>query len=101
MKASERIKLLNQVLWDYNISVKDIDAVLTGKKESAGHYNREIIFRKLLESYSWFTILQLIPPYDIKFLLTNQVINKLRSPSLRNNYEFVRERLHQIIPSSG
>lgn len=101
MKASERIKLLNQVLWDYNISAKDIDAVLMGRKERAGHYNREQIFRKLLESYSWFTILQLIPPHDIKFLLTNQVINKLRSPSLRNKYEFVRERLHQIIPTSG
>lgn len=101
MKASERIKLLNQVLWDYNISAKDIDAVLTGRKESAGHYNREKIFRKLLESYSWFTILQLIPPHDVKLLLTNQVINKLRSQSLRNKYEFVRERLHQIIPTSG
>jgi len=101
MNASERYKLLNQILWDYNVPIKDIEAVLLGEKERIGHYNREIIFQKLLESYSWFTIVQMLPPDYIKILLSNRVISKLRSSSLRHKYEFVHKRLHQIIPSSG
>jgi hypothetical protein len=101
METAERIKILNQILWDYTISVEDIDAVLRGDLKQAGHYNQEMIFLKILESYSWFTILQLFNPNQIKYLLTNQVINKLRSPSLRRKYEFVQKRLQQIIPVTG
>ena len=99
METAERNVLLKQILWDYNISAKDIDAVLRGEKETAGHYNRDMLFQKIIESYSWFTIIQLFTPNDVKFLLNNQVINKLRSPSLRQKYEFVQKRLQQIIPT--
>jgi hypothetical protein len=101
MKVSEKKVLLDQILWDYNIPINDIDAVLQGRKDRAGHYSQEIIFQKLLESYSWFTIIQLLPPDSIRNLLTSEVINKLRSPSLRHQYEFVRKRLQQIIPPPG
>ncbi|HSO88114.1 MAG TPA: hypothetical protein VLQ91_16300 [Draconibacterium sp.] len=101
MEPAERNTLLNQILWDYNISAEDIDAVLHGEKKQAGHYNQEMIFLKILESYSWFTILQLFSPNQIKYLLTSQVISKLRSPSLRLKYEFVQKRLQQIIPLAG
>ena len=101
MNASERNKLLDQILWDYNVVPEDVDAVLMGEKNEVGHYNQEIIFQKLLESYSWFTIVQILPPDQIKKLLSNRVINKLRSPSLRQKYEFVQRRLQEVIPSSG
>jgi hypothetical protein len=101
MNQSDRHKLLNQILWDYDISVEDIDAVLKGKKMYAAHYTREMLFQKMIESYPWFTILQLFTPNEIQFLLTNQAIGKLRSPSLRRKYEFVQKRLHEIIPVAG
>ncbi len=101
METVNRNTLLKQILWDYNISAEDIEAVLRGDMKRAGHYNQEMIFLKILESYSWFTILQLFSPIQIKYLLTNQVIKKLRSPSLRLKYEFVQQRLQQLIPIAG
>lgn len=101
METKEKNKLLNQILWDYNIPIEDIEAVLKGKKKLAGHYTREMLFQRMLESYSWFTIIQLFTPIEIQYLLTNQAISKLRSPSLRQKYEFVQKRLHQIIPVAG
>jgi hypothetical protein len=101
MNQGERQKLLNQILWDYEIPIEDIDAVLMGKKKFAGHYTREMLFQKMIESYSWFTILQLFTPNEIQFLLTSQAIGKLRSPSLRKKYEFVKKRLHEIILVAG
>ena len=101
MEISEKNKLLKQILWDYDIPAEDIESVLRGEKITAGHYTREILFQKMIESYSWFTIIQLFTPEEIQNLLTSQVISKLRSPSLRKKYEFVRKRLHEIIPASG
>lgn len=101
MQQTERNTLLKQILWDYKISVEDIDAVLTGKKKLAGHYTQDMIFQKIIESYPWFTILQLFTPDEVRNLLTSKVISKLRSPSLRQKYEFIKKRLHQTLPSAG
>ena len=101
METTEKKKLLNQILWDYNIPTEDIEAVLKGERKRAGHFTREMLFQRILESYSWFTIIQLFTPIEIQYLLTSQVISKLRSPSLRQKYEFVQKRLHQIIPVAG
>lgn len=100
METIEKNKLLSQILWDYDISIQDIEAVIKGEKKLAGHYTREMLFQKMLESYSWFTIIQLLTPVEIQYLLTNQAISKLRSPSLRQKYEFVQKRLSQIIPAT-
>lgn len=101
MEAAERLTLLKNILWDYSISAEDIEAVLRGEIKQAGHYNQEMIFLKILESYSWFTVLQLFSPGQVKYLLTTQVVKKLRSPSLRLKYEYVRQRLQQVVPTSG
>lgn len=97
----QRETLLRQITWDYNIPVKDIDAVLRGRIDSAGHLTRSDIFRRILESYPWFTVLEIFTPGEIKILLNKDVIEKLRSPSLRKKYEFISRRLQEVIPSAG
>lgn len=101
MNSEERKKIYSQLCWDYNIAPEDIEAVLSGEKERAGHFNRERLFIRLLETYPWFTIIQLLDIEEIKKLLTENVINSLRSPALRKKYEFVRQRLQEVIQSSG
>ena len=101
MDSAEKKKLFNQIMWDYNISPEDVESVFAGTKTHAGHYTRETLFLKLLESYSWFTIVQLLSMDEIQALLTSSTINKLKSKSLRKKYEFVQKRLHEIIPTAG
>jgi hypothetical protein len=78
--------------------VEDVEALLSGKKEKAGHYSWETLFKKMLESYSWYTILQILTPDEINSLLTDDTINGLRTASLKKEYEFVKKRLQEIIP---
>ncbi|MFH0841470.1 MAG: hypothetical protein V1903_02495 [Bacteroidota bacterium] len=97
----QRESLLRQIIWDYNIPVEDIDAVLRGRMETAGHLTRSDIFRRILESYPWFTVLEIFTPEEIKALLNKDVIKKLRSPSLKKKYEFISRRLQEVILSAG
>jgi hypothetical protein len=101
MNYDQRIKFFRQLLWDYNFDVKDIEVFLAGKTNHLGHYSKEKLFKKMLETYSWFTILQIYSPVEIKELLTDKVINDLRMPSLRKQYMHVKKRLQQIIPVTG
>jgi hypothetical protein len=100
MLKEQRQKLLRSLMWDYTIPVKDLEEVLSGTKEKAGHYNRKLLFVKMLETYPWFIIVQFFTIEEIKILLTDEVIKKLRMPSLRNKYGFIKKRLSQVIPGS-
>jgi len=93
----KRLELIRKILWDYNNPPEQCISVLEGKQSSAGHYNEQSIFIKLLESFPWFTVMDLVPMERIKVLLTEELIGKLRAEQLRKRYEFIRARLSKAI----
>ncbi len=101
MAEKKSIDLYCQLAWDYNISANELAALIRGEKESAGHYTRSKIFKKILESYSWYTVLQLFTPAQIQELLTEDLIKSLRMPSLQHKYAFIRKRLQETLQVTG
>ncbi|MFA7026197.1 MAG: hypothetical protein WC176_10075 [Candidatus Cloacimonadaceae bacterium] len=91
------IEKLDYLMWDYNISAQDSYEVLIGSKPMAGHYDQFSLFRKMLETFPWFTIMELLPLPRIKELLVDQVTTKLRSKQLQKRYEYIRDRLSATI----
>ena len=87
-------------MWDYNIPPEHCLEVLEGTRKNAGHYNEKTLFRKLIESFPWFTILKLLPVERILQLLENSTLSTLRFKSLITRYEFVRTRLQKLIYST-
>ncbi len=43
--------------WDYNISVKEMFAVINGEKSHAGHWNPDDLLIRMLERLSWYDLL--------------------------------------------
>lgn len=102
MSNEEYIKeLCSGLVWDYSISAEDICALIKGEKDYVAHYNRSGIFRKSIETYPWFTVLELFSPADINDLLTDDLIKKLRTPSLQKSYAFIKRRLQETLPVAG
>lgn len=91
---------MRSLMWDYPISPELCLEVLEGKREKAGHYNEVTLFRKLLESYRWFTVLKILPPERILELLTDNVIHSLRVKSLSNHYGFLRQELQRTLQTT-
>jgi hypothetical protein len=100
MKTEPQYTLLRQIMWDYSIPPEELFEVLHGRKKFAGHYTRETIMVKLLESYPWFTILELLSPEELRNLITDNVVNKLRFKSLKTKYGFIQKRLYQTVPAA-
>ncbi len=97
----ERLNLMRSLMWDYNIPPEHCLEVLEGTREKAGHYTESTLFRKLLESFSWFTVLYVLPPERILRLLTDKNLQSLRFKSLTTRYEFIRSRLQKSLSAAG
>jgi len=87
-------------MWDYSISAKDMEKLLDGKIEKAGHYTRDTLFAKLLIGLPWYTIIQLLPVEKVKELLTEEVISLLWPKSVQEQYKYVRKRLQEALPNT-
>jgi hypothetical protein len=101
MDKHQRHKILKSVMWDYSISARDMEKLLDGKIDKAGHYTRDKLFVKMLTGLPWYTILQLLPVKNIKEMLTDEVIGELWPKSVQKQYEYVRKRLQETLPTSG
>ena len=98
--SNDKKIMLKNLIWDYDFEPDDLQELLNGSKNSIGHYSKEMIFQKLLESYSWFTLLSIFPPEQMLKILNSLNLNKLRTKSLVKNYEYIKSRLHQSLQSA-
>lgn len=100
MDKQQRHKVLQSVMWDYSVSASDMEKLLDGKIDKAGHYTREMLFTKMLTGLPWFTIIQLLPVENVREMLTDEVIAVLWPKSVQKQYEYVRKRLQEALPGS-
>ena len=69
----EKLDFMRSLMWDYDIPPEHCLEVLEGKRELAGHYNEKTLFKKMIESFRWFTVLKLMPLNRIYELLTDDL----------------------------
>jgi hypothetical protein len=101
MNKQQRDIALRSVIWDYALSVSEIDDLFDGKIDKAGHYTREKLFAKMLTGLPWFTIISLFSAEEVKKMLTDDVISSLWPKSVQIQYEYVRKRLQEALPDPG
>jgi hypothetical protein len=87
-------------MWDYNISVKDMEMLIEGKIQKAGHYTYESLFIKMVSGLPWFSVVTIFGPEKIKELLTDEVIRKIWPKSVQEKYDYVRKRLQEALPDT-
>ena len=72
-------------------------SVFEGSKSHVNNFDRSALLKRVLESFPWFTIMELFTPRQVKELLSEEVVGKLRSPALRRQYGYARKRLQKAI----
>jgi len=93
-------EVYRQIMWDCSISKKDIETLLSGDIEQAGHYSQNSLFLKILQSLPWFSLLETLGQEKIQELLTDELIAKIKSESIRKKYTYVKQRLREIISAT-
>ena len=87
-------KLLQPLLWDYQLDPYDLFEIALGRQERIGTFTRAQVLVRLFERLAWYDLVQLFGIEVLTTLLTKEIINRLRFPELRTRYEFIRKVLH-------
>ncbi|MBE0643869.1 MAG: hypothetical protein IH600_07290 [Bacteroidetes bacterium] len=97
-----RVEYIRRVLWDVHTDVEAVLRALDGRAPAPGTLDLVTVYAKLLKSYSWHTLLRLIPADRLKEALDDDVLRRLWPASLRTRYEYARELLsRQSVSTSG
>lgn len=102
MEKEQVLRNLKRVFWDMDQDPHELLLLLSGKTDEAQGVDRERLFRRLLETYSWYTVKAMVPADMVPQLLAPDVIARLRNASLRNRYHAICRILYPTaLPSAG
>jgi hypothetical protein len=91
--TDEELKvILKRVVWDYNISGDDLLEIYKGNKEGRG-VNQVQLKAKLLNTYSWYKLVDMLGYNEAVSLLKEDIIKMLWPKSLRLKYTHVKSIL--------
>jgi hypothetical protein len=91
MKAlshKEKLELMGSLNWDYLDKPEDMLAVIEGRLETSGAFNREKLFVRSLERLTWYSILGLWGLEAIKKLYTPELAKRLWPKERKYHYDF-------------
>jgi len=98
----EKEKILSRLFWDIHESRIDFDKLLDEKTEDIEWMAMQHIYRRLLVSCDWYTLLKLMPLSKIKAILNSPVLDRLYPKDLKHRFIYARDVLSgQDISFSG
>ena len=81
------------ILWDADVDPQQIARLLRGEIDQVGNIDRISLYRRLLMTYDWYTLLALIPPDRLREALSDAVLDRLYPVSIKNRYIYARNIL--------
>ncbi len=101
MQSSEIEQRLAKAFWDVAVDPCELYQLLVGESEKVGHITRERLYRRLMETFSWYQILEIVPGDQIKNMLDENTISQLRNKTLQKRYEALAEILRRTTLSAA
>jgi hypothetical protein len=101
LTTEEKLKLMQSLNWDYTDTPEDMLAVIEGRLESSGAFNREKLLVRSFERLSWYSIIDLWGIETIKKLYTPGLAKRIWPKSLRWRYDFALAVLRRESVSSA
>ncbi len=86
------INLIRKILWDYDFSDDEIIRIYNGELEIGG-MNEHKLKARLLNSYSWYTLIREIGFEDAKKLMQPEIIRYIYPKSLQQKYSYAASLL--------
>ena len=83
LTREEKIQIVRNLNWDYNVEPEEILSMIDGAKKKAGVFHRKGFFIRCLERMPWHRISALWGPEEAERMLTLETIHMVRSKSRR------------------
>jgi len=84
----EKLKFMRTLNWDYLDKYEDMLAVIEGRLESSGAFNRDKLFVRSLERIPWHYVVALWGVETIKELYTPEIAKRIWPKDRRYHFDF-------------
>ena len=88
LTREDKIKLMSSLNWDYLDKPDDMLAVIEGRLESSGAFDREKLFVRSLERIPWHYVTALWGIETIKKLYTPEIAGRIWPKERKKHYDF-------------
>ena len=96
MDLDQKKAYLKKAFWDSNFESDDLFLLLCKQRQEVGGLTLEKLYLRLLETYSWHKLIDIVPQDRLSEMLAMDIVMKLRSAKLRERYTRVAELLTNI-----
>lgn len=97
-----RLRLAAGLNWDYEVRPEELLAVIDGRMEKAGPFDRDRLLVRSQERLTWLKVVELWGADRLAAVDIRPLLGRVRSPELRRRYDFVFRLLRkEVVPSSG
>jgi hypothetical protein len=94
MMTEQEIKgHLGRLLWDTPATAEDAYALLMEDKECKA-LSKHNLYQKILNTYRWYRIKEIIPPEKMDYAFSDDVLNGLFPKGVRETYRYAKRFLH-------
>lgn len=101
-ESDTRLRLAARLNWDYEVRPEELLAVIDGRIDKAGPFDRNRLLVRSLERLTWHKVVELWGADRLAAIDILPLIGRLRSRELRRRYGFVFRLLRkEAVPSSG
>jgi len=93
LTKTEKKRLLSKIYWDMSVDPEELFQVLQGEATEPENIDKTAVYRRLLTTYDWYTLLKLIPKKQLHEVLSDRVIDRLYPKTLKKRFLYAREVL--------
>ncbi|MFZ4591291.1 MAG: hypothetical protein ACOYN6_09855 [Ignavibacteria bacterium] len=86
---------LKGYFWDYNFTDEELEKLLSGETEKAGHLDREGLYSRILSSAGWYKIVEIIGLKNMDNALSENVLKRIKSEELKRKLRIAKRILHK------
>jgi hypothetical protein len=96
LSKQQKLEILSRLYWDLNIPADELYNRLYGDARSRTESVDDInLYRRMLTTLDWYTILRLLPAEKLSALLDDKVLQGVFPKDLQKKYRYVESILHQ------
>ena len=85
--------MLAKIAWDLDLTADQLFQLFNDEIEEIAGFDKKCLYRRLLTTYDWYTLLKLVPEEKIRQMLDDSVINLLFPKDLKEKYLYARSVL--------
>jgi hypothetical protein len=95
LSQKEKDKLLSRIFWDLYINPDEIHNMLNRPIEEVTSILQINLYRRLLTSCDWYTLIKLFPLEKLNVILSDSIIEGIYPKDIKRKYLYARKYLSQ------